>query len=124
VLTTRIATILRGKHKVSYSPNMDCGDKVIVINARKIFLTGKKYHDDVMYYHTGYPGSVKARTMRDRLEGKRPEDVLRRCVEHMIPKGPLRERQMRSLYVYADADHAQSAQKPKVLDVSEIKREQ
>lgn len=121
-LATRIACLLRGKHKVTYTPGAHCGDKVIVINARHVKLTGRKYEDAVMYYHTGYPGGIKQRTMRQRLEGKRPEQVLMRAVSRMIPKGPLRIKQMANLYVYPDAEHKHAAQSPVVYDCSDIKR--
>lgn len=121
-LAARIACLLRGKHKPIYTPGMDCGDKVVVLNARHICLTGKKYEDAIMYYHTGYPGGIKQRTMRQRLEGKRPEQVLMRAVSCMIPKGPLRLQQMKSLYVYADGEHKHAAQNPVEFDCSDMRR--
>ena len=121
-LAVKIATLLRGKHKVDYTPWLDCGDKVVVVNARHICLTGNKYEDAVMYYHTGYPGGIKQRTMRQRLEGKRPERVLMRAISCMIPKGPLRLQQMKNLYIYLEGEHEHGAQKPVEYDCSDIRR--
>lgn len=121
-LAARIACLLRGKHKPVYTPGVDCGDKVVVINARHVALTGKKYEEAVMYYHTGYPGGIKKRTMRQRLEGKRPEQVLMRAVSRMISKGPLRLQQMKDLYVYADEEHKHGAQSLVEYDCSDMRR--
>ena len=121
-LAARVACLLRGKHKPVYSPGMDCGDNVIIINAKHVCLTGKKYESAVMYYHTGYPGGIKQRTMRQRLEGKRPEQVLMYAVSRMMPKGPLRLQQMKNLYVYTDAEHKHAAQNPMEYDCSNIRR--
>ena len=113
-----IAMRLKGKHKASYTPHMDCGDNIIVINADKVFLTGDKYESKIFYYHTGHPGGIKARTVRQRLEGKNPEHVVEKAVERMLSKGPLRERIMRNLKVYAGSEHPHAAQKPEVLNVA------
>jgi len=122
VVLGRLATVLsmrlRGKHKPEYTPHLDCGDNIIVINADKIRLTGNKFHDKVFYWHTGHPGGIKERTMRQLLEGKKPETVLINAVKRMISKGPLGRQQMTNLYVYAGPDHPHIAQKPEVLDVA------
>ncbi len=115
-LAARVATILRGKHKPSYTPHMDCGDNVIIINAEKIKLTGKKLSDKIYYRHTGYPGGIKSRTAGQILEGKFPERVVSKAVQRMIPKGPLGREQLRNLRVYAGAEHPHEAQSPEVYD--------
>ena len=119
-LATIIAMRLRGKHKPTYTPHMDDGDNVIVINADKIRLTGKKAQDDIFYWHTGYPGGIKSRSKGQILEGKNPERVIEKAVERMIPRGPLGRAQMKNLYVYAGTDHKHEAQKPEVLDVASM----
>lgn len=121
-LAVKIANLLRGKGKVGFSPNADCGDRIVVVNAEKVFLTGKKVEDKLYHYHTGYPGGLKTRTMRQRLEGHRPEEVLRRAVKLMMPKGPLRETQLKNLYIYNGVEHAHAAQNPTTLDMSNIRR--
>ena len=117
-LAVVIATRLRGKHKPTYTPHMDCGDHIIVINAEKVHLTGNKRADKIFYWHTGYPGGIKSRTMEQRLEGKFPERVILKAVERMIPKGPLGRQQMSNLKVYAGTEHPHEAQQPEVLDVA------
>ncbi len=119
-LAALIATRLRGKHKPIYTPHMDCGDNIVVINAEKVVLTGNKMHDKVYYWHTGYPGGIKSRRAEQLLSGKRPEQVLRKAVQRMLPKGPLGRRQLKNLYVYAGPDHKHAAQKPEVLDVAAL----
>ncbi len=116
-LASQIALILRGKHKPSYTPHMDCGDNVVVINAGKIKLTGKKLNDKIYYRHTGYPGGIKERRAGQILEGKHPERVVRKAIERMIPGGPLGRRQIKNLRVYAGAEHPHEAQNPEVLDI-------
>ncbi len=113
-----IATRLRGKHKPTYTPHMDCGDNVIVINAEKVRLTGNKLANKIFYWHTGYPGGIKQRTAGQILEGAHPERVVIKAVERMIPRGPLGRQQMRNLRVYVGADHPHEGQKPEVLDVA------
>ncbi len=113
-----IAMRLRGKHKPTYTPHMDCGDNVIVINAEKVRLTGNKLADKVFYWHTGYPGGIKQRTAGQILEGAHPERVVIKAVERMVPRGPLGRQQMRNLRVYVGADHPHEGQKPEVLDVA------
>lgn len=121
-LAAFIATRLRGKHKATYTPHVDDGDKVIVINAEKVALTGKKYQDKIYYWHTGFIGGIKQRTARQILEGRFPERALEKAVERMIPRGPLGRRQMKNLHLYAGAEHPHSAQQPKLLDVSQLNR--
>jgi large subunit ribosomal protein L13 len=116
-MAVRIANILRGKHKATYTPHMDCGDNVIVINADKVRLTGKKLADKVYYWHTGHPGGIKERTAGQILGGRHPERVIEKAVERMVPRGPLGRQQMRNLRVYAGAEHPHEAQAPTVLDV-------
>ena len=117
-LATIVANILRGKHKPSYTPNMDCGDHVIVINAEKVKLTGDKRTAKTYYWHTGYPGGIKERTADKILDGRFPERVLSKAVERMIPRGPLGRKVMSHLHIYAGAEHPHEAQQPEVLDVA------
>ncbi len=117
-LASQIALILRGKHKPSYTPHMDCGDNVVVINAGKVQLTGKKLTDKIYYRHTGYPGGIKERRAGEILEGKHPERVVQKAIERMIPGGPLGRRQLKNLRVYAGAEHPHEAQNPEVLDLA------
>ena len=113
-----VANRLRGKHKPTFTPHVDDGDNVIIINAAKVKLTGKKFTDKVYYWHTGYAGGIKERTARAILEGKFPERVVQKAVQRMIPEGPLGRRQMKNLRVYAGADHPHEAQQPEILDVA------
>ena len=113
-----IATRLRGKHKTIYTPHMDCGDNIIVINAEKVQLTGNKRADKTYYWHTGYPGGIKSRTVGTILDGKHPERVVEKAVERMISRNPLGRRQMKKLHVYAGSEHPHDAQQPEVLDVA------
>ncbi len=117
-MASQIALILRGKHKPSYTPHMDCGDNVVVINAGKVKLTGKKLSDKIYYRHTGYPGGIKERRAGEILEGKHPERVVQKAIERMIPGGPLGRRQIKNLRVYAGAEHPHEAQNPEVLDLA------
>jgi large subunit ribosomal protein L13 len=117
-LASIIANRLRGKHKPQFTPHVDCGDNVVVVNAGKLRVTGKKQDQSVFYYHTGYPGGIKGRTIRQRLEGKHPESVLEKAVERMITRGPLQRLQMKHLYVYAGSEHKHAAQKPVPLDIA------
>ena len=112
-----IANVLRGKHKTSFTPHVDCGDNVIVINADKVKFTGKKLNDKVYYKHTGYAGGIKERKAREILEGRFPERVVEKAVERMLPRGPLGRRQLKNLRVYAGAEHPHEAQQPETLDV-------
>ena len=121
-LATVIAMRLRGKHKATYTPHMDDGDNVIVINADKVVLTGRKYTDKTYYWHTGYIGGIKERKARQILEGRFPERVLEKAVERMIPEGPLGRRQLSNLRVYAGTEHPHAAQQPEVLDVKSMNK--
>ncbi len=117
-LAAIIANRLRGKHKPIYTPHIDCGDTVVVINAEKVKLTGRKREQKVYYRHTGHPGGIKSQTAREILEGRFPERVIEKAVERMIPRGPLGRRQMRHLKVYAGPEHPHAAQNPEPLDVA------
>ncbi len=119
-LAVVVANRLRGKHKPQFTPHVDCGDNVVVINAAKVKLTGNKLADKVFYYHTGYPGGIKGRTVRERLEGKHPGSVIEKAVERMITRGPLQRRQMKHLHVYAGAEHPHAGQAPQPLDVAAL----
>ncbi len=121
-VATIIAKILRGKHKPSFTPHVDCGDNVIVINAGKVVFTGKKLNDKVYYKHTGYAGGIKETTPAKILEGRFPERVLEKAVERMIPRGPLGRQQMKNLRIYAGTEHPHDAQKAEVLDVASMNR--
>ncbi len=117
-LASQVANILRGKHKTTYTPHMDCGDNVVIINAGKIKLTGKKLTDKIYYRHTGYPGGIKERRAGEILEGKHPERVVLKAIERMVPDGPLGRRQLKNLRVYPGAEHPHEAQQPEVLDIA------
>jgi large subunit ribosomal protein L13 len=121
-LAVMIATRLRGKHKPQFTPHVDCGDNVVIINADKIKLTGKKLDDKNFYYHTGYAGGIKSRTVRQRLDGKRPGSVVEKAVERMITRGPLQRAQMRHLYVYAGPEHPHAGQQPVTIDFGALNR--
>lgn len=116
-LASIIAMRLRGKHKPTYTPHMDMGDNVVVINAEKVKLTGNKLDARRFYWHTGYPGGIKDRTQRELLTGRHPQRVIENAVRRMIPEGPLGRAQMRNLRVYAGAEHPHEAQQPAALDV-------
>ncbi len=115
-LASHVANILRGKTKATYTPHIDVGDNVIIINAEKVKLTGKKMTDKKFFWHTGHPGGIKERTMGQILGGRYPERVIEKAVERMIPRGPLGRAQMKKLRVYAGAEHPHEAQQPEVLD--------
>ena len=116
-LASQVALILRGKHKPGFTPHMDCGDNVIVVNAAKVRITGNKAAAKTYYWHTGYPGGIKSRTAGQILEGAHPERVVEKAVQRMVPKGPLGRQQLKNLRVYAGAEHPHEAQQPEVLDV-------
>jgi large subunit ribosomal protein L13 len=116
-LASIIAMRLRGKHKPTFTPSMDMGDNVIVINADKIQLTGKKRSDKIYYWHTGHPGGIKQRTAEQILEGKFPERIVTKAVKNMLPGNRLSRVLMTNLRVYASAEHPHEAQDPEVLDV-------
>src|ERR1700691_2591015 len=119
-LAVIIATRLRGKHKPQFTPHVDCGDNIVVVNAAKVRITGNKLDQSVFYYHTGYAGGIKGRTIRQRLESKHPELVVEKAVERMITRGPLQRRQMKHLHVYARDTHPHDGQQPKLLDVAAL----
>lgn len=121
-LAVIIANHLRGKHKPSYTPHVDCGDHVIVINADKVKFSGRKMGDKVYYKHTGYPGGIKETTPAKVLEGRFPERVLEKAVQRMIPRGPLGRAQMRALHLYAGTEHPHDGQKPNAIDVASMNR--
>jgi len=116
-LATRIADVLRGKDKPVYTPHVDTGDFVIVVNAEKIAVTGKKLDDKIYYRHSGYPGGIKQRTLREQLD-RRPTEVLRVAVKGMLPKNKLASAQLTKLKVYAGPDHPHAAQDPKPLELA------
>jgi len=116
-LASIIAMRLRGKHKATYTPHMDCGDNVIVINAAKVVLTGNKLKAKTYYHHTGYIGGIKERTAGAIMRGKFPERILEKAVERMVPRGPLGRRQMANLRVYPGTEHPHEAQQPTTLDI-------
>jgi len=119
-LAALIATRLRGKHKPSFTPHMDDGDNIIVINAGDVVFSGNKRADKVYYWHTGYPGGIKERTAEKILDGKHPERVLQKAVERMLPRGPLARKQLKNLKVYAGSEHPHEAQSPVTLDVAAL----
>jgi large subunit ribosomal protein L13 len=117
-LAAVIATRLRGKHLPTFTPHMDCGDNIIVINADKVKFTGKKLSDKKYYRHTGYPGGIKETTPAKVLEGNFPERIVEMAVKRMLPRGPLGRQQLRNLKIYAGAEHPHEAQSPEKLDVA------
>ncbi|GGG46843.1 50S ribosomal protein L13 [Chelatococcus composti] len=119
-LASIVAMRLRGKHKPTYTPHVDCGDNVIVINADKVVFTGRKREQKVYYHHTGYPGGIKARTAKFILEGRFPERVVEKAVERMLPRGPLGRKQLGNLRVYRGSEHPHEAQQPEVLNVAAL----
>ena len=116
-LASIVANRLRGKHKATFTPHMDMGDNVVVINADKVQMTGNKRQDKRYYWHTGYPGGIKSRTAAQILEGKHPERVVLKAVERMMPGGPLTRRQLTHLRVYPGTEHPHAAQQPEALDL-------
>ena len=119
-LAALVATRLRGKHKVTYTPHMDCGDNVIIINAEKVKLTGNKREDKTYYWHTGYPGGIKSRTAAKILDGKHPERVIEKAVKRMLPGGPLSRKQMTNLRIYKGESHPHEGQSPTVLNIKDV----
>ena len=119
-LASIIAMRLRGKHKANFTPNMDCGDNVIVINADKVKLTGNKRTQKTFYWHTGYPGGIKSITADKILDGRFPERLLFKSVERMVPRGPLGRKVLRHLHVYSGTAHPHEAQQPEFLNVAEL----
>jgi len=119
-LATIIANRLRGKHKPQFTPHVDCGDHVVVVNADKVKITGNKLADRYFYWHTGFPGGVKGRSYAERLAGKHPESVIEKAVERMITRGPLARRQMKNLHVYVGPTHPHAGAQPVALDVAAL----
>lgn len=115
-LASAIAMILRGKHRATFTPSVDCGDNVIVVNAEKVRMTGRKATDKVFFYHTGYAGGIKERTRDKILAGAHPERVIEKAVERMMPRGPLGRRQMGNLKVYKGPTHPHASQNPVAID--------
>ena len=121
-LASQIALRLRGKHKPTFTPHIDCGDNIVVINADKVVLTGNKRTNKEYFWHTGYPGGIRSRTADKILSSRYPERVLMKAVERMISRSPLGRQQMTKLHVYAGNEHPHDAQKPQVLDIAKINR--
>jgi large subunit ribosomal protein L13 len=119
-LAALIATRLRGKHKPGFTPHMDDGDNIVVINAGNVVFTGNKLADKEYHWHTGYPGGIKSRTAAKILESKHPERVLQKAVERMLPRGPLARKQLKNLKVCAGPEHPHTAQNPVTLDVAAL----
>jgi len=121
-LASVVAMRLRGKHKPAYTPHVDCGDNVIVINADKVVFTGNKRVQKVYHHHTGYPGGIKERSAKHILEGRFPERIVEKAVERMLPRGPLFRQIMGNLRVYKGDQHPHAAQQPETLDVGALNR--
>ena len=121
-LASKVAIILRGKHKATFTPHIDMGDNVIVVNARKVKLTGKKITDKNYYWHTGYPGGIKSRSAQDIIESNFPERIITKAIKRMLPGGVLSRKQMTNLRVYPDSKHPHEAQKPEVIDLKVINK--
>lgn len=119
-LAAVIATRLRGKHKAGFTPHMDDGDNVVVINADKVVFTGRKRNDKTYYWHTGHPGGIKERKAHQILDGRFPERVLELAVKRMLPRGPLARQQLKNLRIYTGAEHPHEAQQPETLDVAAL----
>ncbi len=121
-LASLVALRLKGKHKPTYTPHMDCGDNVIIVNADKVVFTGRKWKDKVYHWHTGYIGGIKERSAEKVLTGKHPERIVEKAVERMLTRGPLGRKLMTNLKVYAGEKHPHEAQQPEVLDVRSMNR--
>ena len=121
-LAVIVANRLRGKHKPQFTPHVDCGDNVVIVNAEKVRVTGKKADQSIFYYHTGYPGGIKGRSVRQRLDSAHPERVIEKAVERMITRGPLQRAQMKHLHVYKGGAHPHDGQQPAKLDVAALNR--
>jgi large subunit ribosomal protein L13 len=121
-LATLVAMRLRGKHLPTYTPHVDCGDNVIIINAAKVVLTGRKREQKMYYNHTGFIGGIKERSAKSILEGRFPERVVEKAIERMLPRGPLGRRQLGNLRVYPGAEHPHEAQQPQVVDIAVMNR--
>ena len=121
-LASLVAMRLRGKHLPIFTPHVDCGDNVIIINADKVILTGRKRDQKLYYHHTGYPGGIKERTAKFILEGRFPERIVEKAVERMLPRGPLGRKQLGNLRVYKGSEHPHTAQTPVVIDIAAMNR--
>ena len=121
-LASIVAMRLRGKHKASYTPHVDCGDNVVVINAAKVVLTGRKVEQKAYHKHTGYIGGIKERSAKSILAGRFPERIVEKAVERMLPRGPLGRRQLGNLRVYPHAEHPHAAQQPEQIDIAAMNR--
>jgi len=121
-LASIVALRLRGKHKPTFTPHVDDGDNVIIVNADKVVLTGRKRENKVYHHHTGYIGGIKERTAKYILEGRFPERVVEKAVQRMLPHGPLGRKQFGNLRVYKGPDHPHTAQQPEVLDIAAMNR--
>jgi len=121
-LATIVAMRLRGKHKPTFTPHVDCGDNVIVVNAEKVVLTGHKLEQKVYRHHTGYIGGIKERTAKFIMEGKFPQRIVEKAVERMLPRGPLGRKQLGNLRVYKGPEHPHAAQQPLALDIAAMSR--
>ena len=121
-LASKISTILRGKHKTNYTPHLDCGDNVIVVNAKKVRLTGSKEKKKIYYKHTGYPGGLKETTFTELINGKNPTNVLKKSVERMMSANALSKKQLSNLRIFSDEKHTLDAQKPEIMDFGSFNR--
>jgi large subunit ribosomal protein L13 len=121
-LAALIALRLRGKDKPTFTPHVDCGDNVIVINAAKAVLTGRKLERKVYHHHTGFIGGIKERTAKSIMEGRFPERIVEKAVERMLPRGPLGRQQLSNLRVYPGSEHPHAAQNPTTLDIAAMNR--
>jgi large subunit ribosomal protein L13 len=115
-----VAMRLRGKHKPAYTPHVDCGDNIIIVNAEKVVFTGRKRENKVYYHHTGYIGGIKERSAKFILEGRFPERIVEKAVERMLPRGPLFRKILGNLRVYKGTEHPHAAQSPEALDVAAL----
>ncbi|MGX9891624.1 50S ribosomal protein L13 [Wolbachia endosymbiont of Protocalliphora sialia] len=121
-LAAFVAALLRGKHKPEYTPHMDCGDNVIIVNAKKVHFTGKKLKDKIYYRHTGYSGGLKKTTPDNILNGKFPERVIKMAVKRMLDDGPMARRRFENLYVYSGSEHKHQGQQPEKIDFASLNR--
>ena len=121
-LAARIASILRGKHKTTFSPHLDCGDNVVIINAKKIMMTGNKVKEKKYYKHTGYPGGLKELYFKDIVKGANPESIIKKAVERMMTSNALSKKQLSNLRIFRDENHNLEAQKPEIFDFGSLNR--
>jgi large subunit ribosomal protein L13 len=121
-LASLVALRLRGKHKPTFTPHVDCGDNVIIVNAKKAVLTGRKLERKVYHHHTGFIGGIKERTAKSIMEGRFPERIVEKAIERMLPRGPLGRQQLSNLRVYPGPDHPHAAQNPTPVDIASMNR--